>query len=238
MDKVTGKALYVDDIDMPDMWHGAIVRTSVPHGRVKGYELDPAFDWKKVVTADVSDIPGENCVAMIEKDLPLIVHDVTRHVGEAVLLIAAPTRELALEARRRVRVECEGLEPVLTLEESKAARVKLFGDDNVIAHYEIVKGSVEAAFEGAPIVVEGTYSMGHQEQMYIEPQGMIAGFDERGTLSVVGSMQCPYYVSKALSVLMAMPEERISVRQAVVGGAFGGKEDYPSVLAGYASVLA
>jgi CO/xanthine dehydrogenase Mo-binding subunit len=238
VDKVTGTALYVDDIDMPGMWHGAVVRTSVPHGRVKGYELDPAFDWKKVITADLSDIPGENCVAMIEQDLPLIVTDVTRHIGEAVLLIAAPTRELALEARRRVRVECEELEPVLTLEESKAARVKLFGDDNVIAHYEIARGSVGVAFDRAPIVVEGTYSMGRQEQMYIEPQGMIASFDERGTLSVVGSMQCPYYISKALSVLMAMPEDRISVRQAVVGGAFGGKEDYPSVLAGYASVLA
>jgi len=238
VEKVTGKALYVDDIDMPGMWHGAVVRTEIPHGRVKGYELDPAFDWKRVVTADASDIPGENCVAMIEKDLPLIVTDVTRHVGEAVLLIAAPTRELALKARSRVRVECEKLDAALTIEDSKAARVKLHGEDNVIAHYEITKGSVDAAFEGAPIVVEGTYRMGHQEQMYIEPQGMIASFDDRGDLSVVGSLQCPYYVSKALSVLMSMDEGRISVRQAAVGGAFGGKEDYPSVLAGYASVLA
>lgn len=238
VDKVTGRTLYVDDIDMPGMWHGAVVRTQIPHGRVRGYELDPAFDWKNVVTADVSDIPGENCVAMIEKDLPLIASGVTKHVGEAVLLIAAPTRELALEARVRVKVDCDELDPVLTVGDAKAARVKLHGDDNVIARCEIAKGSVDAAFEGAPIVVEGTYSMGHQEQMYIEPQGMIASFDERGSLSVVGSMQCPYYISKALSVLMALPEDKISVRQAAVGGAFGGKEDYPSVLAGYASVLA
>jgi len=238
VDKVTGRALYVDDMEMPGMWHGAVVRTLVPHGRIKGYELDPTFDWSKVVIADAVDIPGKNCVAMIEEDLPLIVTDITRHVGEAVLLIAAPTRDLALEARSRVLVKCEGLTPVLTLEESKAAHVKLAGEDNVIARHEVIKGNVDAVFGSAPLVVEGTYSMGHQEQMYIEPQGVIAHIEDDGRLSVVGSMQCPFYVSKALAVLMGMPEERISVRQATVGGAFGGKEDYPSVIAGYASVLA
>lgn len=238
VDKVTGKALYVDDIELPDMWHGAVVRTRVPHGRVKGYELDPSFDWKKVVLADASDIPGKNCVAMIEEDLPLIVTDVTKHVGEAVVLVAAPSRELACEAREGVRVLCEELEPVLSVEESKAARVKLYGDDNVMARCEIVKGSVDAAFEGAPIVVEGAYAMGHQEQMYIEPQGVIAIMGDDGMLSITGSLQCPFYVSKALSILMGMPEKDISVKQSTVGGAFGGKEDYPSVLAGYASVLA
>ncbi|MFA5811960.1 MAG: xanthine dehydrogenase family protein, partial [bacterium] len=233
-----GRALYVDDLQMPGMWHGAVVRTSIPHGRVRRVELSQSFDWNRVVLADARDIPGRNCVAMIEDDLPLIVHDVVKHVGEAVMLIAAPTRDLALEARRHVKVEYEEWEPVLTLEDSKAARIKIRGEDNVVARYEMHKGDAAKGFASADKVVEGTYTMGHQEHIYIEPQGMIAALRDDGVFSVVGSLQCPYYVSKALSIIMSMPEDRISVRQALIGGAFGGKEDYPSVIAGYCAVLA
>jgi CO/xanthine dehydrogenase Mo-binding subunit len=236
--KVTGQARYVGDVELPDMWHGAVVRAPVASGRIRSVAFDPAFDWSRVAVADARDIPGRNCVAMIEDDLPLIVDGVVKHRGEAVALIAAPTRELALEARRHVAVDAEEWEPVLSIEESKRARVKLRGDDNVIAHYTITKGDVDAAFAAADIVIEGVYEAGHQEHIYIEPQGMIAAPRADGGLDVVGSLQCPYYVSRALSILLAMPEERISVRQAVVGGAFGGKEDYPSVLAGYCAVLA
>jgi CO/xanthine dehydrogenase Mo-binding subunit len=236
--KVTGTARYVDDLDIPGVWYGAVVRTEVPHARITSVSPDPAFDWSRVVLADATDIPGKNCVAMIENDLPLIVDRVTMHMGEAAMLVAAPTRELALEAASRVKVKCRELPSVLTMEEAREARVRIYGSDNVIARCEISKGSIDAGLNGAALVVEGTYVMGHQEQMYIEPQGVVAHFDDKGMLRVVGSMQCPYYVSRALSILMDMPEECISVRQSVVGGAFGGKEDYPSVIAGYATVLA
>ncbi|HPQ81822.1 MAG TPA: xanthine dehydrogenase family protein molybdopterin-binding subunit, partial [bacterium] len=237
VDKVTGRALYVDDISLPDMWYGAIVRSNVPHGRVKKVELDPSFDWSTVVTAGASDIPGKNCVSIIEEDLPLIATDAILHVGEALLLIAAPTRELAEEARRKVRVEIEEWEPILTVEDSRRADIKIRGDDNVISRYSIDKGDPAKGFAEAERVVEGVYTVGHQEHMYIEPNGMIASPREDGGFSIVGSMQCPYYISKAMSVLMGMPEERFAIRQATVGGAFGGKEDYPSILAGYCAVL-
>ncbi len=238
IEKVTGRAVYVDDIDMPGMWHGAVVRACIPHGRLRRISLDPAFDWSRVVTADARDIRGRNCVAMIEDDLPLIVTDVVKHVGEAIMLIAAPSRELALEARRHVKAECEEWEPVLSIEDSKAARIKIRGDDNVISRYEIHRGDVDKGFAASDLVIEGTYTAGYQEHIYIEMQGMVAAMRDDGKLSVTGSLQCPYYVSRALAIIMDMPEERISVRQAAVGGAFGGKEDYPSVIAGFAAVLA
>ncbi len=238
VEKVTGAALYLDDIALPGMWHGAVVRTPIARGRITGIALDPSFDWNQVVVADARDIPGENCVAMIERDLPLIATSEVRHRGEAVLLIAAPTRELALAARAAVKVACEELPPVLTIEEARAAKVKLRGEDNVIAHYRIASGDARRAMARAGIVVEGSYAAGPQEHLYIEPQGVIAELRGDGGLNVIGSLQCPYYVSAALSVLMGLPEERIAVRQSVVGGAFGGKEDYPSVIAGYAAVLA
>lgn len=237
-EKVSGRACYVDDICLPGMWHGVVVRSQIPHGRIKNIFLDPGFDWSRVVTAGEKDIPGRNCVAMIEEDLPLIVSQVTKHVGEAVMLIAAPARELALEARRHVKIDYDEFEPVFRISDSRSLRTKIRGEDNIIAHYEIEKGDIENGFSLADEIVEGIYSTGHQEHMYIEPQGVIASLCDDGMLKIIGSLQCPYYVSRALSILMGMPEEKISVRQAAVGGAFGGKEDYPSILAGYASVLA
>lgn len=239
MDKATGRAKYVDDIDIPGMWHGAVVRSSIPYGRIREVKLKDSFDWSQVVTADARDIPGENCVAMIERDVPLIADKVTKHIGEAIMLIAAPTRELALEARMHVEVTYEELTPVLSIDESKAAKIKIHNDDNVVSHYTIEKGDMKKGFDEADVVVEGTYTMGHQEHMYIETQGMIAIPREAGGgFDIIGSIQCPYYVSNAISITMGMPQEKFSIRQSTVGGAFGGKEDYPSILTGYCTVLA
>lgn len=253
-EKVTGKALYIDDVEMPGMWHGAVVRTPIPYGKVLGYELDPSFDWNQVVIADAGDIPGKNFVSMIQQDVPLIIDKggVAMHIGEAVALIAAPTREMAYEARRHVKVLYDEWKPVLTMDESKKAAIKIRGDDNVVSHYTITKGDIKRGMKAADEIVEGTYEMGYQEHMYIETNGMIASPATRASqcearragrpaieFEIVGSMQCPYYISKALSFILGMPEEKISVRQAdAVGGAFGGKEDYPSILAGYCAVLA
>lgn len=237
-DKVTGRALYVDDISMPDMWHGVAVRSAIPSGKVLSIEFDPSFNWKKVVVADRHDIPGRNVVTMIEEDLPLLVHDEIKHIGEAIILIAAPTKKLAEDARRHVVIEYEEREPVLTIEDSKAKKRIIHGADNIISHYKINKGDVAKGFAEADLIIEGTYRTPAQEHAYIEPQGMIAVPRNDGGVDLVGSLQCPFYILKALERLLGMSSSKISVKQAAIGGAFGGKEDYPSVLSGYASVLA
>ena len=99
-------------------------------------------------------------------------------------------------------------------------------------------GDVEAALRSAEIVVSGEYRTGAQEHIYIEPQGMIAWFETDDTLHVLGSMQCPYYVSGALAHVLQVPPEKVRVKPAAVGGAFGGKEDFPSLIALHAALLA
>lgn len=236
LDKVLGHAQFTDDIEVPGVWYGAVVRSTIPYGKVRNIEFDPSFDWKQVVVADIKDIPGQNFVHMIEDDVPLIVQ-VTKHIGEAILLIAAPTKELAIEARSRVRLTFEQWKPVLTIDESKRAEVKIRNEDNIMKRYLSEKGNLTKGFRDADEVIEGVYEVGYQEHMYIEPNAMIATARADGGFDVVGSIQCPYYISKALSSIMDVPEEKLSVRQATVGGAFGGKEDYPSILAGYCCVL-
>ncbi|HEY8144398.1 MAG TPA: xanthine dehydrogenase family protein molybdopterin-binding subunit [Kofleriaceae bacterium] len=238
--KVRGTALYVDDIAVPDALHGATVRSRVPHGILRAIRRDPSFDWSDIVVATAEDIPGRNTIYLIEEDQPALVPvgGRIRHVDEPVALVAAPTRGRAVAAAAAIALEVEELPAVLSIEDALRAEVVLHGDDNVFKRFEIRKGGdVEAALAAADLVVEGTYRTGAQEQMYIEPQGMIAHYRD-GACHFVGSLQCPYYVHKAMKVLLALPDDKVIVAQSVTGGGFGGKEEYPSMIAGHAAILA
>ena len=237
-DKLTGRALYVDDLRLPGMLHGRTVRSTIPRGIIKRIEFDPAFDWTGVVAADYRDIPGENVCQHIEDDQPLLAAREVRHADEAILLLAHEDPERAEAATRAVRIEYEPLEPVLTIEDSLARKALIRGEDNVFKTVTIQRGDLERGFAEAEVVVEGEYRTGHQEQLYIENNGMIAERTADGGLVVRGSMQCPYYVHKALIRAFGLPPEKVRVIQTVTGGGFGGKEDYPSMIGGHAALLA
>ena len=243
-DKVTGRTLFVDDLVLPDMLHGAAVRSTLPRARYLGYELDPDFDWSDVVVATWEDIPGANYVQLFVDDQPVLAQDEIRHIAEPVVLLAAPTRERVMEARRHVRLVEEPLPPVFDPELARTGEGPIWGDDNVQAHLEIEKGDghgcVEKALAEHPdaLLVEGRFTTGWQEQMYIETQGVIARpWGERG-VEVRGSVQCPYFVVRALKTLTGLPEEEVRVIQAMTGGGFGGKEEYPSMIGCHAAILA
>src|ERR1700726_4816372 len=110
--------------------------------------------------------------------------------------------------------------------------------DNSFKSYLIEKGDMESALKNADYIVEAEYTTGAQEQLYIENNGMIASFDPQQGITVWGSLQCPYYVHKALMTLCNLPADKVRVVQMETGGAFGGKEEYPSMIAAHAALLA
>ncbi|HEX7197272.1 MAG TPA: xanthine dehydrogenase family protein molybdopterin-binding subunit [Candidatus Limnocylindria bacterium] len=228
--KLTGEAKYADDLVFPGAWFGATIRSTDPHARLLGIELDDAFDWKRVVVVTADDIPGENVVSLIDDDQPVLVPigGEIRHQAEACALIAAPDRATLAEAKRRVRLRTERLPAVFDPLESATE----------FAHYTVERGDAAAAMAAAELVIEGTYRVGHQEQLYIENQAMIAVPREDGGVTVHGSLQCPYYIHKAMKRALAMGDELAVVVQAETGGGFGGKEEYPSVIALHAALLA
>jgi CO/xanthine dehydrogenase Mo-binding subunit len=228
--KLTGEARYTDDLVFPGAWYGITIRSTEPRAKLLAIELDPDADWSKVVVATADDIPGENIVSTIKDDQPLLVPvgGEIRHVAEPVALIAAPDRETLRQLKARVKLVTEVLEPVFDPEQS----------DHVFAQYEVKQGDVDAALASADVVLEGEYRVGHQEQLYIENNAMIAVPGEDGGVIIHGSMQCPYYVHKALKRALAIDSVQARVIQEETGGGFGGKEDFPSVLALHASVLA
>jgi len=229
--KVSGAARYIDDVALPGMWFGATVRSPHPHARIKSIRFDPAAAPKGTVCVTAADLPGPNGVQLLDDGWPILADGFVLHVAEPVALVAAPTRLAARQALAAVAVEYEPLDPVLTLEE--AAKLP------PLYELRLENGDVDAALAGAEHVIEGTWRTGHQEHIYIECQGMIARYDwADGSLMVLGSMQCPYYVHRALAHALKMPEDQVRVRATVVGGGFGGKEDFPSALAIHAALLA
>jgi CO/xanthine dehydrogenase Mo-binding subunit len=237
-DKVTGQAQYVDDMVLPHMLYGATVRSEIPRGRIKQVTFDPAIPWDEFVIVSAKDIPGKNCVALIADDQPCLAEKYVNHPEEPILLLAHPDRHALPKAVKAVSIEYDVLPTIFTMEESERRSQIIWGSDNVFKSYVIEKGDVGSVWGNADYIVEGEYTTGAQEQLYIENNGMIAAFDPASGITVWGSLQCPYYVHKALMSLCNLPAEKVRVVQMETGGAFGGKEDYPSMIAGHAALLA
>jgi CO/xanthine dehydrogenase Mo-binding subunit len=236
--KVTGHARYVDDMVLPGMLHGATVRSRFPRGKITKISFGPGIDWNEFVIVSAKDIPGKNCIALIEDDQPCLADGIVNHPEEPVLLLAHPDRHLLPKAVEAVSVEYDPLPAIFSLEESELLQQIIWGADNIFKSYLIEKGDVDSVWQNAAHIVEAEYTTGAQEQLYIENNGMIAAFDPQQGLTVWGSLQCPYYVHKALLKLFDLPVDRVRVVQMETGGAFGGKEEYPSMIAAHAALLA
>ncbi|HKA86719.1 MAG TPA: xanthine dehydrogenase family protein molybdopterin-binding subunit [Haliangiales bacterium] len=236
--KLTGAARYVDDLVLPGMIHGVTVRSRAPRGRILAIRFGSGVPWDEIVVVTARDIPGRNCIRLLLDDQPCLADGFVNHPEEPVLLLAHADRALLDRARAAVEIDVEPAPAVLTLADSLAGGTVVWGTDNIFKEYRIEKGDVDRALAAADVVVEGTYETGAQEQLYIEPQGAIAQVDRDGAVTVWGSMQCPYYVQKALMPLFAVGPEKARVIQVETGGGFGGKEEYPSMIAAHAALLA
>jgi CO/xanthine dehydrogenase Mo-binding subunit len=237
-DKVTGAARYVDDMVLPGMLHGATVRSAVARGKIKKINFGPNIDWNEYVVVSAKDIPGKNCIALILNDQPCLAAESVNHPEEPILLLAHADRRKLRKAVEAVSIEYDPLPALHAIEESELQSTIIWGTDNAFKSYLVEKGDVDAVWNKAAHIVEGEYFTGAQEQLYIENNGMIAAFDRENGATVWGSLQCPYYVHKALMALFALPEEKVRVVQMETGGAFGGKEEYPSMIAAHAALLA
>jgi len=224
VEKVTGAARYIDDLTFPDLLHARTIRSTIPAGEIAGIRFN--FDTAGFTIADHRDVPGRNIVALIEDDQPCLAERTIRHVAEPILLLAHESREALLAAD--VQIEYRPATPRYDAESSPT----------LFKRISIDKGSVDTGFAAADVIVEGEYRLGHQEQLYIETNGVIAVPGPDGGIVVYGSMQCPYYVHRALAVLLGLPGDKVRVIQTETGGGFGGKEEYPSMIAGHAALLA
>jgi len=236
-DKLLGRAKYIDDMTLPGMIHGTTVRSSIARGVIEKIHFDPGVPWDEFTIVTAKDIPGKNCVTHLIQDQPCLADTRINHPEEPVVLLAHPDRYLLEKARKLVRLEIKPEPGVFTIDDSLKCNPVIWGKDNTFKSILIEKGDVNSIWANADHVIEGEYTSGAQEQLYIEPNGMIAVASGDG-ITVWGSLQCPYYVHHALMETFALPAEKVRIVQVETGGGFGGKEDYPSVIAAHAALLA
>lgn len=224
-DKSSGKAIYIADCHEPEMLYGKMVRSGKARAIILEVEL-PKLP-KGYVAVDWRDVPGINAVHVVEDDMPLFAEKQVEYIGEPVCMIAGPCQEVVEHLCSQVRIRYQVLEPVISMDESHI----IFYDK------QFEYGDVEQAFAEADFVMEETFCTGYQEHAYLEPQGILA-YPSAGGMVIKGSMQCPYYIQGAAAKVLGIEPGKVRVIQSVTGGGFGGKEDYPSVVACEAAVAA
>ncbi len=244
--KVRGSAIYVGDMVVPGALHGGTVRSDVARGRLRGIRRDPSFDWSGVTVVTHADVP-HNRVALASlasrgaHDQPILAKDEIRHCYEPVALVACEDPVRLQHALRAIHVDIEPLPPVLTIEDSLAGTTIIHGRDNVqerrLVEHELGGERMQGILARCDVVLSGRYRVHHQEHLTIEPQGMVAWWDSIG-VHITGSLECPYYVHEAIVHAFGLREDQVHVAQAVTGGGFGGKEEYPSLIAAHAALLA
>jgi CO/xanthine dehydrogenase Mo-binding subunit len=232
-DKVKGAALYIEDLDFAGSLVGGVLRSPHAHARIARLDVARARSLPGVsAVLTAKDIPGKNLIPLIQADWPVLAAEFVRHVGEGVALVAAETREAAEAALATIVVDYEPLTPMLDMEQALLA-------GEVMAHWKIRRGEATVALSRSDlVVVEGTYHTPYQEHAYIEPNGMIGVPDGQGGVVVYGSMQCPFYVQKAVASALGCDLNKARIVQTVTGGGFGGKEDAPSAPGAQVALLA
>jgi CO/xanthine dehydrogenase Mo-binding subunit len=235
-EKLAGNGIYLGDLEPEGMLYAKTLRSDRPRARIRGIRLPPVPEGYFIIGRQ--DVPGLNRVKILINDQPFFAEDRVNYIGEPILLVVGAEKQRILELLAAIRIEYEDLPPVLTLEDAENPELEpVYGTDNRFADYSFSRGDADREFGRAVRIVEEEYGTGYQEHIYLEPQGVLATY-ENGKISVYGSMQCPYYVKNALIQAFGWPEERLRVVATTPGGAFGGKEDYPSLLAGQAAVAA
>lgn len=234
--KVQGKAKYVADYKLSNMLYVYTFRSRKSRAKVSSIRLPKIPEGYYVI--DHQDIPGENILKVVFDDQPILAKDKVNYIGEPILLVAGPDRNEIFRILSEIDVEYEELDAIYTMKESEKKDVApIYGADNCFEQFDFNRGNMNAVFSEAAEIIEDTFQTGYQEQLYIEPQGMI-GIIDQGKITIKGSMQCPYYVKDALIQAFGCEEDQVRVVQTTTGGAFGGKEDYPSLLACHAALAA
>jgi CO/xanthine dehydrogenase Mo-binding subunit len=226
--KVTGEALFADDMVFESMLYGKVVRSEVPHGILKNIDVEEA---KKVpgikAVLTHKDIPGANRVGIILKDEPVLVDHKIARIGDPLALIAGESREAVEEAANRLKIEIEELPPVLDPHEAmREDAIKIHGETNVVAVKNLIKGDIEEGFKKSDVIVENSYKTNFVTHMFIEPESGIGDFED-GIVTDWCSSQNVHFDRAEVARVLNIPRSKARVIQAITGGVLGGNWIYP-----------
>ena len=246
LEKVTGKAVYSADVQLPNMSFGAVLRSPYAHARIISIDTSEAEKLNGVFAV----ITGKDFQTGIDKDIEIgegianfkwdsmniMARDKVVYVGHAVAAVAAKDRNTGLEALKKIKVEYEELTPVLTVDDAVKKDSVVIQDEfngveingeisskNIADYFQFNFGDTEKGFKESDYVIEKEYSMPMVHQGYIEPHVAVAQWGEDGRLTLWTSTQGAFPVRTQTAGILGMPESRVRVMPAEIGGGFGGK---------------
>jgi len=238
--KVTGRALFAADLTDPHMLHGAVLRLSESHARIRSIDASEALTApgvEAVLTA--ADVPGLNRFGVVIANQRVLADDKVRFRGDGLALVAARSPREAVDALALIRVDLEPLPTVFSAVEAMGPDApKIHGRSNVFVHHKVRKGNPREGFRSADVVLKRTYTTAFIEHAYLEPEAVLARLDGDGGVVLSGCVQNLYSTRRSLSTVLGLPLAMIRIHQTTMGGAFGGKDEVMTALCCRAAMLA
>ncbi|TKC16120.1 xanthine dehydrogenase family protein molybdopterin-binding subunit [Robertmurraya kyonggiensis] len=231
VDKVAGQLPYISDVKMEDMLYGVLYRSPIAYGKVLSIEYPILPEGYHVIGAE--HIPGGNFVKILIPDQPIFANEWVNYIGEPIFMLVGKELEVLYQLLDEAQVKFEEHEATYTLDDA----IEKMTD--VMATHEFGESlqTIEEIGKKAYQIIEEEYETGYQEHVYLEPQGML-GIYQEDEIQVQGSMQCLYYIKNALISALACDDDEVRVIQSPTGGGFGGKEDFPSMMACHVAIAA
>ncbi len=227
-EKVRGTGIYPDDVYMEGMLYASAVRSAHPRALVKAIRTEAARALPGVAGVfTAADIPGQNKVGHLVKDWDtmIAVGSVTHYLGDAICLVAAESQEILEEAKKLVEVDYEVLQPVRSPQEAMLPDAPLVHKSgNLMAHKHIQRGNAAFAIAKSKYVLTRQFSTPYTEHAFLEPECAVAYPDGDG-VAILSTDQGAYDTQHETALMLGLPPEKVKVKNLLVGGGFGGKED-------------
>lgn len=226
-DKVTGKAVYADDMHFDNMLYGKLLFSDHPHAEILSIDTSEAKATEGVAAVlTAEDIPGRKLFGLHLVQQPVLAIDRVRFTGDGIALVLAETQSIAESALRKIKVEYKPLQGVFSpVESMKDGAPKIHEGGNLLNHVKVRKGDVDKAFEKADVIVEGEYFTPMVEHAYLEAESAVSMLDGDGTIIVYTGSQSSFAMQDMIAKSLNIPNEKVRVILTTTGGAFGGKEE-------------
>jgi xanthine dehydrogenase molybdenum-binding subunit len=229
VEKVTGKAIFTDDLQFDGMLFGKARRSMVPHAILKHLNISKAQQLEGVIAVlTAEDIKGNQNHGLVIQDWPTLigVGEKVRYVGDTLAIIAAVSQEIADQAAKLIDADFEPLpvitNPVQALEEGQP---NIHQGGNLLKHIKVRKGDVDRGFNESDVVLEETFFTQTTDHAFMEPECSIAVPTEDGRMEIYVGSQIPYQDRSQVAKVLGWDEDRVRIVGQIMGGGFGGKED-------------
>ncbi|WP_346869596.1 xanthine dehydrogenase family protein molybdopterin-binding subunit [Clostridium sp. UBA5119] len=228
--KVLGKSIYPDDLEFEGMLYAGVKRSTIPYGKVKNINMEEIRAMEDVeMVIDYTMIPGAISHGVVFKDIPTLVKDIIKRVGDPIIIIVAKNKEALKDALNNVKIEYEEFKGIFNIEDALKEDAPILGEgSNLLYDLKIKKGNIDDGFKEAKYIVENWYNTPMVEHAFLQPEASVSRVDEEGVVEVYVATQYPHYDREEVARCLNIEEEKVRIRNMTIGGAFGGREDINS----------